>query len=426
MKTRAIPALIGALATLSLSSCFYFPLGAIDNEDWTKTEPYPGVSESSSVVSEPLSSSEDSLNLSTEVSLTPTLNKLKFELATDRYIVSAANELIEGDVVIPESYQGLPVTLIKERGFSAASKMTSITIPGSVYRIQEYAFQYCSSLSKVTLGEGVAIICDYAFWWCESLSSIYFPDSLEQIEQFAFGECHSLTDVEIGPELDWIAKGAFAYCYSIEAFTVSEENRYLTSENGVLMNKDKTKVVSYPLDKGSFYVPENTVEIGAGSYCGATMTSIDIPDTVRTIGAYAFDGCEELETINFGNGLKLIEDSAFGYCVSLEEVVFPDSVIYIAWDIFDTCLALKRLVMPGVMTLSDYAIADCPLLESVSIGGNLTRIGEHMFGNCPSLKTLTYGGTTSDWESVEKAEDWNSWSSLETVVCANGQISLVA
>ena len=261
MKKHAIPALIGALTTLSLSSCFYFPLGAIDNEDWNKTEPYPGVSES---IASSESSSMDSSSSSSDP-FAPTLDKLTFRLnSSSSYEVAMAHEWIKGDVIIPEVYEGLPVTSIQERGFSSC-QITSIFIPSSIKEIGIYAFQYCSSLTTVTLNEGLKVIDEYAFWMCESLSSIVIPDSVTRICEHAFGECHSLETAQIGSGLFILEKAVFSWCWSLESITISEDNPLYTSEEGILYDKSKTEIVAFPMAKEIIYVPEGVTSIGDGA-----------------------------------------------------------------------------------------------------------------------------------------------------------------
>ena len=123
-----------------------------------------------------------------------------------------AHEWIKGDVIIPEVYEGLPVTSIQERGFSSC-QITSIFIPSSIKEIGIYAFQYCSSLTTVTLNEGLKVIDEYAFWMCESLSSIVIPDSVTRICEHAFGECHSLETAQIGSGLFILEKAVFSWCW---------------------------------------------------------------------------------------------------------------------------------------------------------------------------------------------------------------------
>ena len=421
MKTRAIPALIGALATLSLSSCFYFPLGAIDNEEWTKTEPYPGVSES---IASSESSSMDSPSSSSDP-FAPTLDKLTFRLnGSSSYEVAMAHELIKGDVIIPEVYEGLPVTSIQERGFSSC-QITSIFIPSSIKEIGIYAFQYCSSLTTVTLNEGLTIIDEYAFWMCESLSSIIIPDSVTRICEHAFGECHSLETAQIGSGLFILEKAVFSWCWSLESITVSEDNPLYTSEEGILYDKSKTEIVAFPMAKEIIYVPEGVTSIGDGAYCGATIETIYIPDSVTSIGERAFYNCEELRTFIFGSNVRTVKEMAFAYCPELREIVLPNSIETIGREAFYWCGLTSVVVPDSPVNIGDYAFSMCESLSSFSLGKNVSYLGGTVFGMCSALKTLDYGGMVSDWENITKDQRWNISSSLERVVCTDDQINLV-
>ena len=418
MKNCAIPTLICSFFVLSLSSCEKIPAEDLPSAIESSAEESLSVSERSSI---PSSSSLDEG--------APTLSKLKFELGLTHsfYVVSAAYDSIEGNVVIPSVYDGLPVRHIKDWGFSAIKKLTSIYIPESVTSIGEYAFYACPSLTSVTLNEGLDNIHEYAFFDCNSLSSVSFPDSLGFIDEYAFCECDSLERVEIGSELYDLKTGVFARCRSLSTFIISKKNRYFSvDDDGVVYNKDRSEIVAFPLTKDSFYIHLGVTSIGGGAFSDAPMKTLNIPSTVRTIGESAFDGCENLETINFGSNVETIGEMAFAYCIKLGEVTFPSSIRKIGYNAFMTCNALKTVVIPDCpVAIENSAFADCPILESVSIGRNVSSIGSSAFGGCPSLRTVSYGGTMSDWESVNKAEDWNRSKVIESVVCADGTISLI-
>jgi hypothetical protein len=135
---------------------------------------------------------------------------------------------------------------------------------------------YRAKFDKVTIGEGVTTIGDCAFYICTSFTSITIPSSVTTIGSRAFEECCSLTCIE-----------------------VDASNPNYTSEGGVLFNKNKTELIQYPGGKsGAYVIPNSVTTIGyyAFSYC-AGLTSVTIPDGVTKIAMCAFTGCTGLKDV---------------------------------------------------------------------------------------------------------------------------------
>ncbi len=174
----------------------------------------------------------------------------------------------------------------------------------SVTSIGNYAFWHCTSLTSVTLPESVTSIEAQAFFECTSLASITLPKCLTSIGVSAFGRCTALIEITIPESVNNIESSAFMGCSALTEFIVDENNANYSSERGVLYNKQKTALLTAP----------------------CAMTSITIPESVTSIGNYAFYGCSALTEITLPKRLTSIGEQAFSHCSALTSITIPESV----------------------------------------------------------------------------------------------------
>ena len=180
----------------------------------------------------------------------------------------------ETSVRIPESINGLPVTVIGDSAF-LESQIISVEIPSSVTTIEHQGFKLCRQLRTVTI-----------------------PSSVVVIEDAAFSHCFRLTD-----------------------FTVAEQNKYFSVIEGVLFDKSGQTLESYPSGKSGVYnIPESVITVGPVAFGGATITGVTFPSTLETIRHWAFTDCERLNNVNIPSNVSYIAEYAFNNCRTLRNV----------------------------------------------------------------------------------------------------------
>ncbi len=229
----------------------------------------------------------------------------------DEYRVAGIGTESELDIVIPSTYQELPVTEIGYGAFAGGINLgctyiKSVVIPDSVILIAEGAFSNCINLTSVVMSNSVTEIGAYAFSGCSNLTNIVLSGSISSIEERLFYNCEKLTSVTIGNQVASIEEDAFFNCKSLTNIFVDDRNDTYKDIGGNLYNKNGGTLIKYAAGKesSSFAVPDHVRSIDDGAFDAATnLTSIIIGNNVETIGSRVFLGCNKLTSVTF-NGTK--------------------------------------------------------------------------------------------------------------------------
>lgn len=297
---------------------------------------------------------------------------------------------LNNDIVVPDSIEGIPVTIIGEHAFAECRLIHSIILPNTLKHIGENAFYGCANITTLTI-----------------------PNGVESIGDFAFGNCRALTTCTIGSNVSLIGSDAFHYCRSLINIFVDDDNSIYSDIDGVLLCDNNTNLVQYPIGRtGVYTIPDCVSIIGYRAFYYSTLTSIIlsdnitrieqfsfsscfslisvmIPSKVNYLGDFAFVLCKNLTSVTIEYGLTEIGSHAFIGCISLSSVMLPDSLEFISGHVFQGCSNLTSIVIPDKVThIGEGAFSDCTLLTNLVLSQNLIHIEAGAFSGCTNLTSL--------------------------------------
>ena len=204
------------------------------------------------------------------------------------------------------------------------------TLPASAF-FNNSTYLGKTSLTKIDLPKSITAIGYRAFELCHGLKSITIPNSVTTIDWSAFFDCNVMTSIYIPSSVTSIGNQAFSANSGL--ITVALDNPFYSSNDGVLFDKNRYKLIHCPLSKsGSYSIPSTVISIEDGAFEGCNeLTSITIPSSVTSIGKIAFYYCLGLSSITIPSSVTSIGERAFWYNNALINVV-EDNTAFSSYD----------------------------------------------------------------------------------------------
>ncbi|MDE5783834.1 MAG: leucine-rich repeat protein [Prevotella sp.] len=252
------------------------------------------------------------------------------------------------DVVLPSG-----LTAISESMFNGCSSLRSIHIPPTVTSIGNEAFRDCESLESFTMPDSVTTIGNGIFCDCKSLSDVKISKNIESLGDSTFANCRSLTHIQIPNSVVDLGAGTFLGCKGLKSFTIPAQIKTIKSNPFQMIGLHKL-ICESPDFKviGSALYNKSVSRIIT---CFTKDSYFEIPETVTTIGDFAFAYKMGLEEVKCPSTLKEIGRNAFYMCWGLKEINVDVNNVSIGKDAFADCSKLKK---DGIRTTRELTDED--------------------------------------------------------------------
>lgn len=277
--------------------------------------------------------------------------KLRYQITdSGEAVIIDCDKSVSGEITLPETIDGFPVTVIGPQAFERCRDLVDITLPSTIKSIGFLAFLECNNLKNLTI-----------------------PDVPVSIESNALSDT-----AYYGNDKNWKDGGLYVGNHLIKASKSA---------------------------KGSFKIKDPTITIAGGAFKDSEgVKKITIPDSVQVIGNDAFNKTEFYKNksnwksyaLYAGKHLIEVSDSAKG------DIKIKENTLTIADSAFDFCKKINSVEIPdSVKKISTRAFRYCTSLKSISIPDSITEVSEFAFEGCSALKEVNYGGIITDFEEVK-------------------------
>lgn len=268
-------------------------------------------------------------------------------------------------------------------GAFAYSSLESIILPYRLTSLGVDSFYYSASLTNIDMTACSQLTNIYRYTFYHSgITSITIPEGITSIDAYySFGYCTNLLSVKFmsSDTLTTIGTYAFAYCYILSDITLPD------SVNSIGAYAFKTS--------GGFEltIPSSLTSIASNAFRGSGITKVVGQEGLTTINTYAFYDCSNLTSVELPTTVSSIATYAFQNCTSLKEINIPAAVSSLSNYLFKSCTSLETVTFDGdISTIGSSTFYGCTALKSLELTDGLTSIGSSGFAYCESLESIEF------------------------------------
>lgn len=318
-----------------------------------------------------------------------------------------------GEVDLPQ------ITVLPQQVFYDCRNLKRLTFATGITSIGEEALAQCGGLGALTFDEGLTSIGQKAFDWssitelhlpeslkslsnwmchdCENLQKVTLPNSLTEIPEGAFRSCKQLAEINIPTALTTIRETAFDECAMLKELNLSNVTtiegfafRNCTQLTKVILAKNLESIPVWAFGSCTSLAdvtwPQNLKAISYYAFYEAPIATLQLPETVTSIGDKAFSNNKAITRFVFPKHVGKVL-STFSGCTNLTEVVLPEDATEIYKEAF-MGTGIKQVIIPeGYTTIMGDAFKNCPQLETIVLPSTLTTLkGGYHFQNSPNIK----------------------------------------
>ena len=355
------------------------------------------------------------------------------------------------------------ITRIGQEAFRGSTALREVHLPLDLSTIGKKAFVKATALTEIVFSEGLIEIEDFAFWMAKNLSKVDLPDTLVTLGEMAFAET-ALTSLKLPAsivtvgndaipltvreihfpknlkEIDIIPFGDLERRYRFDKITVDPENPYYRIEDGCFIKNEDNRIYYAPeataIPEGicaiggrafegntnlpaDLVIPEGVEIISSGSFRNCTgLRSVQLPETLKGIGHWVFDGCYGIESISldpsnenyYVEGMSLIQKSDNKLVLHFAPAPIPEGVTHIGNDTI-VCGDERYELQEGIEYVESNVILGRNLKE-LTLPRSLTYLHVYALVECPVLTDIYYKGTRAEWNTLTanfKEEAGRSW-----------------